>query len=271
MPRRSPLLLALFVAALLCAGVAAPGLAQAQVNPQPQAVSWLSGFGNSDCDKTLDVPGTSAKTIGGLFIINGLQQAGLEAAEELAGANRVYQVIQCWNYLSSQSNHPPWSQPGDKPAAPDPPVFKTPTQEGEQCYSDPFARHPAGTWRNGAGCVGQQQSQPQQSGEVGGNWNSGDQKPSGGKDSKPNKRGNGNNGSGSTNSCPNGMIRVSPETDTSSGCVLPSGKQGNPQQQEHPNKQGHDNPQKEGHKNGHRQDYPQRQGHQQQHNQHDAS
>jgi len=73
------------------------------------------------------------------------------------------------------------------------------------------------------------------------------------------------NGSGSNDSCPNGMIRISPETDTNSGCVLLSGKQ------EHPKKQGRENPQNEGHRNGQRQGYPQRQGHQQQDNRPGAS
>lgn len=63
-------------------------------------------------------------------------------------------------------------------------------------------------------------------------------------------------GSGSNDSCPNGMIRISPETDITSGCVLPGGKQEHPKKQEHPYNQRHDNPQKEGHGNGQRQDHP---------------
>lgn len=235
-PRRSPLLLALFVAALMCAGVAAPSLAQARVNPQPQAVSWLSGFGNSDCDKTLDVPGTSAKTIGAIVIINGLDQAGLEAAENLAGLNKAYQVIQCWNYLNSQSHHDPWNPP---------------VQEGTWCHwqNTDWSGH----IKNGQ-CVRDQPAAPQPP-----------------KNSPPDQQKQPSNSNNSDNSCPNGMIRVSPETDTTSGCLLPNRKQREPQKQEHPYKQGHDNPQNEGHRNGQRQDHPQRQGHQQQDNRPGAS
>ncbi len=230
-PRRAPLLLALFVAALLCAGVAAPSLAQARVNPQPQAVSWLSEVGNSDCDTTLDVPGTAAKTIGALVSMNGLTQAGLEAAKKLAGPYRAYEVIQCWNYQNLKSHHDPWNPP---------------VPEGTWCHwqNTDWSGH----IKNGQCVRDQQRAAPQPP-----------------KNSYPDPHQQPSNSNNSDNECPNGMIRVSPETDTTSGCVLPRGKQ------EHPYMQEHDNLQKEGHKDGHRQDFPQRQGHQQQHNQYGAS
>ncbi len=70
---------------------------------------------------------------------------------------------------------------------------------------------------------------------------------------------NGSQGSGSNDSCPNGMVRISPETDTSSGCAPGSNKQEIPQKQEQPQKQGRGDPQKEEHKDGHKQDNPQKQ------------
>jgi hypothetical protein len=57
---------------------------------------------------------------------------------------------------------------------------------------------------------------------------------------------NGNQSSNGNDSCPNGMVRISPETDTSSGCAPRSNKQ-DPQKQEQPQKQ--ENSQKQEHPN----------------------
>jgi hypothetical protein len=57
-------------------------------------------------------------------------------------------------------------------------------------------------------------------------------------------------GSGANGSCPNGMARVSPETDTSSGCAPAGSELQQPQKQEEPHQQQHkqEHPYKQGHK-----------------------
>jgi hypothetical protein len=115
-PQRMPLLTA-FAVVLLCMGVAAPSLAQAQEHPQEtpallsQATTTLPMAGSWDpCTEEVNVLGVTA-TLGEFIWTMG--------REELSNFIDGAKVFACWQYLNSHSPEHPWEQPQQpQPGAP---------------------------------------------------------------------------------------------------------------------------------------------------------